>query len=103
MDLYLTLVLQRLRCNTIAAAHFFIYRTYAQVTENRTAENAEKPVRPSPLALASPFGRRGDAKGDAVKRLVPLLKSQLRAASPLGEATGATRRNKSFREFLRKS
>ena len=53
-----------------------------------------KAVRPSPLALASPFGRRGDAKGDsaavaslrasAVKRLV-------RAASPLGEATAAPR------------
>ncbi|WP_375469697.1 hypothetical protein [uncultured Nostoc sp.] len=57
-------------------------------------------MRPSPYsplgilrqALASPFGRRGDAKGDAVKRLVPLLKSQLRAASPLGEAPGATQR-----------
>ncbi len=39
---------------------------------------------------------RGDAKGDAVPRLV-------RAASPLGEATGATRRNESLRGFLRKS
>ncbi|MEH2393120.1 MAG: hypothetical protein V7K21_16215 [Nostoc sp.] len=62
-------------------------------------------MRPSPLALASPFGRRGDAKGDseavashrasAVPRLVP-------CASPLGEATGATRRNESLRGFLRK-
>ncbi|WP_375468884.1 hypothetical protein [uncultured Nostoc sp.] len=68
-------------------------------------------MRPSPYsplgilrqALASPFGRRGDAKGDAVKRLVPLLKSQLARASPLGEATGATRRNQSLRDILRKS
>ncbi|MEH2392671.1 MAG: hypothetical protein V7K21_13795 [Nostoc sp.] len=70
-------------------------------------------MRPSPLALASPFGRRGDAKGDseavashrasAVPRLVPLRGSKLRAASPLGEATGATRRNESLRGFLRKS
>ncbi|WP_335074576.1 hypothetical protein [Nostoc sp.] len=54
-----------------------------------TAESAEKPVRPSPLALASPFGRRGDALGDsaavaslrasAVKRLVPLRGSKLRS------------------------
>ncbi len=52
-------------------------------------------MRPSPLALASPFGRRGDAKGDAVKRLVPLRGSKLRAASPLGEATGAAQREES--------
>ncbi|MEH2010741.1 hypothetical protein [Nostoc sp.] len=76
-----------------------------------TTPDTEKPVRPSPYsplgilrqALASPNVRRGDAKGDAVKRLVPLRGSKLRAASPLGEATGATRRNESLRGFLRKS
>ncbi|WP_375468745.1 hypothetical protein [uncultured Nostoc sp.] len=75
-----------------------------------TTPDTEKPVRPSPYsplgilrqALASPNVRRGDGKGDsaavaslrasAVKRLVPLLKSQLARASPLGEATGATQR-----------
>ncbi|MEH2451037.1 hypothetical protein [Nostoc sp.] len=46
---------------------------------------------------------RGDAKGDAVPRLLPLRGSKLRAASPLGEATGATRGNESLRGFLRKS
>ena len=38
-----------------------------------------------------------------LRDLYPYSKAKLRAASPLGEATGATRRNKSFREFLRKS
>ncbi|NDJ23848.1 hypothetical protein GS682_19815 [Nostoc sp. B(2019)] len=36
-----------------------------------------KAARSSPLALASPFGRRGDAKSDSV----PLRLSKLRAAS----------------------
>ena len=49
------------------------------MTKKRTAEDAEKPVRPCGLRDLS------------LARL------------PLGEATGVTQRNKSLREFLRKS
>jgi hypothetical protein len=63
----------------------FIGRTYAQVTENEP--------------------QRSQCVG-RVPRLVPLRGSKLRAASPTGEATGATqssRKNESLRGFLRKS
>ncbi|WP_334878876.1 hypothetical protein [Nostoc sp.] len=49
------------------------------MTKKRTAEDAEKPVRP--CGLRDLFAQR----------------------LPLGEATGATQRNKSLREFLGKS